>query len=125
MIQASSPRPEPARRRRARRRTPVCFVLTTALALLFSGCYVKNAYTMIGQARDEIFRVEGLQMDPDAQYHVEAAKGLLAAAEKQYEEADFTSAYRFAQGAHEQVDRALGLQSLHQTAASSESRGDQ
>jgi hypothetical protein len=112
------------RRRRGSRQIAGLLVLPLGLALLFSGCYVWNAHTRIDQVRDEIFRVQGLQMDPDARYHVEAAKGLLAAAEKQYEEADFTSATRFAQGAHEQLERAVGLQAFHQTAELPESRGD-
>jgi len=106
-------------RREARSRRRRFLLLPLALALLLCQCQLRNAHTMIGQTRDEVYRMEGVELDEASRYHVAIAKGLLAVAEKQYEDADFAAAAKFATRAHEQVERALQLQKLHEAAGKS------
>ena len=92
-------------------------VVTTSILVLCSlslcQCYVYNAHKTIKEVRQEIDKDEGVPMDAAAKYHMDAAKGLLVAAEKQYEDADFTEATSLARQAQDQVDRSRKLRSFH------------
>jgi len=77
-------------------------------------CYVYKAHKTLKQVRIEIREEYKTWMDSDAQYHLDAAKGLLEAAEKQYEDADFTEATALALQAQNHVDRARKLQQFHE-----------
>jgi len=91
--------------------------LTAFLGLLVCHCHLMSAQGLISQVRQDVVRLEGARLEEPARYHLAVAGGLLVAAEKQYEEADFASASRFAQRAQEQVRRALDLQAFLQEAA--------
>ena len=76
-------------------------------------CHVWKAHKTMKEVRLEIQEEQRLDMDESAAYHLDAAQGLLDAAEKQYEDADFTSATSLAQQAAEQVDRSRKLRAFH------------
>ena len=101
--------------------------VVTLLFLLFPlvcHCHLSGAHKTLLQVRDEIQAAEGSEMGDTSLYHLAAAKGLLAAAEKQYEDADFTAALKFARRAQDQVERARRLQAFHEQADSLKTRGD-
>ena len=90
------------------RRIPVA-LLVGYLPVLLCGCHVWKAHVALKDLRQEIQLTERQEMEEQARYHLSVARGLLEAAEKQYEEADFGSAARFSRQGLEQLERARGL----------------
>jgi len=86
---------------------PKGFVLVLALccALFLSGCHVLSAHRVLGQAREELERAEQMDLAGESLYHRVVAQELIQAAEKQYEDADFPEAARFAQEALRHLSR--------------------
>jgi hypothetical protein len=76
-------------------------------------CHVWKAHKTMKEVRLEVEEEQKLEMDETAAYHLDAALGLLDAAEKQYEDADFTSATELAIQAEEQLDRSRKLRAFH------------
>ena len=103
--------------------SPRLLVLPVFLALLTCQCHLLGAQRTISQVRDEVFRLEAVTMPEAARYHLDTARGLLAAAEKQYEDADFGAALKFAQRAHEQVERTVDLKAFQEAADNQLNRG--
>ena len=91
---------------------------------LLCSCHAWNTHKTLIQVRDEIQATDGPEMEKSVLYHLTAAKGLLADAEKQYEDADFPAALKFARRAREQLDRARKLQDFHKHAGSLKTGGD-
>jgi hypothetical protein len=84
------------------------------LCMLFlCHCHVWKAYKSLGDVRKDVEQQPRAEMEESALYHLDAASGLLNAAEKQYEDADFTSASELASQAADQLDRARKIQAFH------------
>ncbi len=83
-------------------------VLALCCALLLAGCHVLSARRTLGQARQELARAEQIDLAGESLYHRAMAKELMEAAEKQYEDADFSEATRFAREALEHLSRIPG-----------------
>jgi len=81
---------------------------------LLGGCHVWKAYKSMKDVRHDIAGELGQDMYPSSLYHLEAAKGLLDAAEKQYEDADFPSATEFARQAAAHLDRSRKLRDFRE-----------
>jgi len=92
-------------------------VLLLSLApclLLLCHCTVWHAYKDIHELRKKIETEQARQPDASSLYHLQVAQGLLLDAEKQYEDADFTSALELTRQAGAQVDRSRKLRLLQE-----------
>lgn len=83
-------------------------LLAICCALLLAGCHVLSARRTLGQARLELAKAEHSDLADESLYHRAMAKELIEAAEKQYEDADFSEATRFAEEALEHLSRIPG-----------------
>ncbi|MEW6440423.1 MAG: hypothetical protein AB1640_05745 [bacterium] len=97
--------------------------LVALLFLFLCQCQVRKAHQRLSEARQEIDADSGQQMEGAALYHLTIARELLAAAEKQYEDADFQAARRFADEAARQVFRAERLYQMERQGAGSATGG--
>lgn len=93
---------------RSRRKALWTLVLALCCALLLSGCHVWSAHRVLGQAREELARAEQMDLAGESLYHRVVAQELIQAAQKQYEDADFPEADRFAQEALRHLSRIPG-----------------
>jgi hypothetical protein len=97
-------------------RTRKTLLVLVLLGTLCAGCEVWNIEKGLKQVGYEIVEAESLGMEEAALYHLNVARSLLAAARKQYEEADFAAARQFLDQSQEQLQRAQGLHALRRTA---------
>lgn len=86
------------------------------LGLLLCGCEIWSLERGIKQVGRGIEEAEGLGMEEAALYHLKVARGLLEAAEAQYEQADFPSAMQFLDQCEQQLARAQRLQTMSRSA---------
>jgi hypothetical protein len=91
-------------------------LLLLPLAVLASGCEVWTIEKGLKEVGYEVQEAEGLGMEEAALYHLNVARSLLEAAEKQYEEADFHAATGFLDQSRSHLQRAQELQSLSESA---------
>jgi hypothetical protein len=70
----------------------------------------------IRQVGRGIEEAQGLEMEEAALYHLNVARRLLEAAERQYEEADFPAATSFLDQSERQLAMARRLHTMHQSA---------
>lgn len=82
--------------------------LALCSVLLLSGCHILSAQRTLSQARQELARAEQIELTEENLYHRAMARGLIEAAEKQYEDADFSETVRFAREALEHLSRIPG-----------------
>jgi len=85
---------------------------------LLCHCHLWSAHKTLANVRYELDQAKEISMEEAALYHLAVAESLLDAAEKQYEDADFTSADRLARQARAQVLRARNLHDFHQSTES-------
>lgn len=78
------------------------------------GCHAWKAYKSMKDVREEVASEASLERQPPSLYHLEVAEGLLNAAEKQYEDADFSSATDFAGRAADHLERSRQLRAFHE-----------
>lgn len=83
-------------------------VLALCSALFLAGCHVLSARRILGQARQELARVEQMDLAGENLYHRVVAQELIQGAQKQYEDADFPEVVRFAQEALDHLSRIPG-----------------
>lgn len=93
-----------------RRAVPIALFLL--LGLLLCGCGIWSLERGIKQMGRGIEEAEGLGMEEAALYHLDMAKGLLQAAEAQYEQADFPAAKQFLDQSEQQLARARRLHTM-------------
>ena len=86
--------------------------LAAAFSILFSQCYYWTVPRGISNLRSRIEQAERKEFSATAKYHLTLARELFQAAEKQYEDADFTSANQYIKQAKEQLNRANELSRL-------------
>ena len=98
------------------RKWTALLLLLLPLAVVASGCAVWNVQKGLKEVRHEVQEAEGLGMEEAALYHLNVARSLLEAAEKQYEEADFHAATEFLDQSRSQLERARKLHSLSESA---------
>ena len=96
--------------------TSVLFLLVLVFpcVCLLCGCHVWKAYKGMKDVRQDIAGELGEDIAPYSRYHLEVAEGLLEAAEKQYEDADFPSATEFARQAADHLDRSRQLRAFRE-----------
>lgn len=82
--------------------------LTLLCVLLLAGCHILSAQRTLRQAQQELARAEQMDLDEESLYHRAMARELIEAAEKQYEDADFSETSRFAQEALQHLSRVPG-----------------
>jgi hypothetical protein len=80
--------------------------------MLASSCEIWSLERGLKQLRHGIEEAEGLGMEEAARYHLNVARSLLDAAERQYEEADFPAAERFLDQSESQLQRARRLHTM-------------
>ena len=104
---------------------PWCKLLPLLLlcTLFLCQCYVWKAHKSLQEVRQEIKADEQVPMEEYAQYHLGTAKNLLIAAEKQYEDADFTEAIDLTEQAQDQLDRSRRLREFHKLVSPDRSGG--
>ncbi len=88
-------------------------VLFFLLSIFICQCNPWNIRKDLIDFRHRIQQAEKLDMKEAALYHLTIAKNLLEAAEKQYEEADFTAANKFIKQADKQYQKARKLYMLY------------
>ena len=91
-------------------------LLLLLLGVLASGCYVWAIQKDLKEMGNEVREAEGLGMEEAALYHLNVARSLLEAAEKQYEEADFRATTQFLDQSRGHLQRAQELHSLSESA---------
>ena len=94
----------------------VALLVLLLLGVLASGCEVWTLPKGLKDAGLEVQEAEGLGMEEAALYHLNVARSLLEAAEKQYEEADFHAATQFLDQSRSHLQRAQDLHSLRESA---------
>lgn len=99
------------------------FLLTVPCCLLLCQCHVWRAHKSLSAVQSMALEVQEEEMEGTALYHLTTGKELVEAAEKQYEDADFTAARRFADEARRQMLRAERLGELNRRATSSTAGG--
>ena len=87
-------------------------------------CYIWNAHKDIKDLRQEIEAVQTDRMEASSLYHLEVAKGLLDAAEKQYEDADFFAVSELTSQAADQLDRSRKLRAYQELVEKEGAGGD-
>lgn len=92
------------------------FLCLLLLGFLLSGCELWTLERGIRQVGRGIEDAEGLGMEEAALYHLNVARRLLKAAEKQYEEADFPAATHFLDQSERQLAMARRLHTMYQAA---------
>jgi len=90
--------------------------LLLLLGVLASGCYVWAIQKDLKEIGKEVREAEGLGMEEAALYHLNVARSLLDAAEKQYEEADFRATTQFLDQSRGHLQRAQELHSFSESA---------
>ncbi len=88
--------------------------LLAGACLFLCHCHLWSAHKTLANVRYELDQTKEISMEEAALYHLAVAENLLNAAEEQYEDADFTSAARFARQARGQILRARSLHDFHQ-----------
>jgi hypothetical protein len=83
----------------------ILMILLVNMGCLCS-CYILAAHDSLNEVKMAIQDAEKTPALEEGQYHLAAAKRLLEAAEKEYEEADFVEARKLALEARRQVDLA-------------------
>jgi len=86
--------------------------LATAFSIFFTQCYYWTVPWGLRDLRKRIEQAEQKELRGSANYHLTLAKELFQAAEKQYEEADFSASNKFIKQAGEQLKRANELNRL-------------
>ena len=104
------PTPEKPNRGCTRRAVPIALFLL--VGLLLCGCEIWSLERGIKQMGRGIEEAEGLGMEEAALYHLDVARGLLQAAEAQYEQADFPAAEQFLDQSEQQLARARRLHTM-------------
>lgn len=94
----------------------IALLLLLPLGVLASGCAVWTLQKGLKEMGQEVQEAEALGMEQAALYHLNVARSLLEAAEKQYEEADFHAATQFLEQSRSQLQRAQDLHSLSESA---------
>lgn len=110
-----------ARSRGVSRKLLVPLVVLCCLPLC--QCYVWRTHKSLSAAQQTALEVREEDMQGTALYHLTTGKELLEAAEKQYEDADFKAARRFADEARKQILRAKKIDQLNRQATSSTDGG--
>jgi hypothetical protein len=97
-----------------RRKSRILLLPSLFLCMLFlCHCHVWKAYKSLGDVRKDVEAQPRAEMEESSLYHLDAARGLLDAAEKQYEDADFTAASDLTAQAADQLDRSRKLRAFH------------
>ena len=81
-------------------------LLALFFSLMFTQCYYWSVPRGLKDLRLRIAQTERKELQGTARYHLTLAKELLQAAERQYDEADFTASSRFIKQAAKQLNRA-------------------
>jgi len=102
-----------------RRKWPALFILFL-LGIFLCGCHVWRIQKGIKEVRHEIQGADALGMEEAALYHLDVARSLLAAAEEQYEQADFRAAAHFLFQSERQLEKAQKLHALNASTQSPE-----
>ena len=97
-------------------RRPIFLLVLLLLALLFCGCEVWSLQKGLKQVGLRIHEADGIGMEEAALYHLNVARGLLEAAEEQYEMADFNAAAQFLAQSERHLERAGRLHDLRRSA---------
>jgi hypothetical protein len=78
-----------------------------------NSCDLIHARNALKEVHMTIQMTETLQVVEEGVYHINAAKGLIEAAEKEYEEADFAQAEKLALEAKKQIELAIEISKLY------------
>ncbi len=106
---------ETKRKKREKRRWTGALVLIL-LGSLLCGCEIMALERGLKQVRHGIEQADGLGMQEAALYHLNVARSLLDAAEKQYEEADFPASEQFLDQSESQLQWARRLHAMNRSA---------
>lgn len=117
---ACQPRKCEPRKSRRRILVPLLAVLS---CLCLCQCHVCRAHKSLSEVRQGVLDVQQEEMEGTALYHLRAGQELLQAADKQYEDADFKAARRFAEESRRQILRAERLGQLNRQENSSTAEG--
>ncbi len=84
-------------------------IMIALLCVIVCGCGLQGARMALNRAETEIDHANAVQLSEQGRYHLNAAKNLLEAARREYEEADFYQTETFARQALEQAELARAI----------------